>query len=97
MSVFLTDAEGARRALSITEFLRAFYAERRAYRDVVRALLTQLRLVNALNKHGAGQAVGQSVKTASAVILCAGLQARSSELRTEADVLGAMAAFDATK
>ena len=82
---------------SVFFFLRAFYAERQAYRDVVRAVLTRLRAVKALNQHGVGQAVGQSVKTASAVILCAGLQAGPSELRTAADVLRAMAAFDATE
>ena len=43
-----------------------------------------------------GQAIGQSVKAASAVILCAGLLADSSGLWDEADVLKAMAAFDAT-
>ena len=96
VSVLLTDEKGAQRALSITSILRQFYAERPAYREVVRFVLTRLRTEKALNEHGVGQAVGQSVKTASAVILCAGLQARSSELRTEADVLGAMAAFDAT-
>ena len=44
----------------------------------------------------AGEAVEQSVKIASAVILCTGLLAESSGISNEVDVLGIMEAFDAT-
>ena len=62
------------------------------------AVLRELRVrkAGARNKHGVGQAIGQSVKIVSAVILCAGLLADSSGLCNEAGVLGAMVAVDAT-
>ena len=60
------------------------------------AVLTRLRVATVLNKHGVGAVVGQAVKTASAAFLCAGLQVVSPDLGTEADLLGAMAAFDST-
>ena len=97
MSVLLTDVAGARRALEMSAFLESFYKRLPVYRGVVLDVLTRLRKHKAINVHGVGEAVGQSIKTASLAFLCAGLTNCHplDGLDTADKVLAALAAFDA--
>jgi predicted nucleotidyltransferase len=60
--------------LRVTIFLRDFDAIEEAYRLVVVNVITQLRRVDALNSHAPNASVGQSLKTASVALWCAGLK-----------------------
>jgi hypothetical protein len=86
----------ARGQIHVTCFLRDFYAGQEEYRRVVQSVLEKLRASGALNSHGLGASVGQSVKTVSAALWCAGLKTMSPGLCTESDVLKGLAVFNAS-
>ena len=71
VSVLLSDKRRARGALTMTAFLKDFYADDVDYGTLVRDILKRLREAGALNKHGIRESVGQDLKTASVALFFA--------------------------
>ena len=63
----------ARGPIIVTCFLRDFFEAQKQFRRVVFSVLSKLRKAGALNSHGLGASVGQSLKTASDTLWIVGL------------------------
>ena len=82
--------------INVTVFLEQFYSARPEFTELVRAVIVKLRRGEVLNSHSFGVAVGQSLKTASFALWCAGLYFNhASTLCDEAALLQCLGTFDA--
>ena len=79
----------------MTCFLRNFYKLHNEYRLVIKEVIVKLRSHGGLNSHGLRAIRGQSLKTVSLALWCAGLKSVFPHLCSEDDVFNALAFFNA--